>query len=313
MATVKGGLMKKQQEAQVQQEVRNRSITAIMNEMLSSSGIKGRIEELLGKRAPQFMGSLVSLVNTTPQMQQVFRDAPMTIIQAGLKAAAYDLPVDQSLGYAYVVPFYNGKSGKMEANFILGYRGMYQMAMRTGVYTKLNVIDVREGELVKWNPLTEDIELAFIEDEEEREKKKIIGYCGFFRLANGMEKYIYWSTQKIASHEKAHRKGQSQNPVWRDNYDAMCRKTIIRELIGRWGIMSIDYRTATPETMAFASAAASNTVDDEDSVDTVETETTEATEVKETLPDGRKVDPSTGEITTEAPVDKYDIFHPEKE
>lgn len=270
MATVKGGLLaKKQQEGQVQaqQQVANKSLATIMNEMMDSSGMKNRFHELLGKRAPQFVGSIVSLINASPQMREAFTNAPMSVIQAGLKAATYDLPVDPALGYAYIVPFKNQQEDgkyRMEASFMLGYKGMYQMAMRTGIYTKLNVVDIRDGELKRWNPLTEDIELEFIEDEDTREETPVIGYCGFFRTVNGMEKYIYWSVPKIRRHEQKHRKGKYMNPVWSSNFDAMARKTILRELIGRWGVMSIDYRTATADTLKMAEQIAQGTLDDED-------------------------------------------------
>lgn len=252
---------------QEQQQVKNKSLAVIMNELVDSSGMKKRFHELLGARAPQFVGSIVSLINASPQMQEAFMKAPMTIIQAGLKAATYDLPVDPALGYAYIVPFKNKQpdgSYRMEGSFLLGYKGMYQMAMRTGIYTKLNVVDVREGELKSWNPLTEDIELEFIEDEDSREDTRVVGYCGFFRTVNGMEKYIYWSVPKIQRHEQKHRKGRYMNPVWNSNFDAMARKTILRELIGRWGIMSIDYRTASADTLKMAEQVVQGTLDDED-------------------------------------------------
>ena len=193
MANTSGGLLSTVNKSNENKDVQKKSIALIMNEMLDSNGIKARINELLGKRSAQFAGSLVSLVNADANLQKVFAQAPMTIIQAGLRAAAYDLPVDPGLGYAYIVPFNNtvkDKDGKefkrMEATFIMGYKGMYQLAMRTGVYKKLNVVDVREGELKKYNRLTEDIEIEFIENEDEREVKPIIGYCGYFRLVNGM-------------------------------------------------------------------------------------------------------------------------------
>ena len=305
MATVNGGVIAKRQESagKVQQEVKTRSVATIMNEMLDSSGIKNRIKELLGSRAPQFTGSMVSLVNASPQMQQAFAQAPMTIIQSALRAATYDLPIDPGLGYAYVIPFKNKQadgSYRMEANFILGYKGMYQMAMRTGVYAKLNVVDVREGELKSWNPLTEDIEIEFMEDEDERETLPVIGYCGFYRLVTGMEKYIYWSITKIKQHEKKHRKGKYMNPVWSSDFDSMARKTILRELIGRWGMMSIDYRTATPDTLSLATSIAQGTLDDE-SLPTIEAPS-------EQLPDGREIDVQTGEILQRKECPAQELF-----
>lgn len=272
MATVKGGLLaKKQQENQVQtqQQTANKSVTMVLNNLLDSSGIRKRIDELLGKRAAQLCSSLITIANSTPEMQQAAVQNPMSLLQTGLKAATYDLPLGGDLGFAYPVAFYNTKKGGYECQFILGYKGLYQLAMRTGAYAKINVCDVREGELKSWNRLTEDIELEFIEDEEEREKTKIVGYCGYFRTVNGMEKFVYWSIAKIQHHEERFRKGKYQSQIWRDDPDSMSRKTVLRNMISKWGIMSIDYRSASADVVAMANDAANGTLDDEEIVETI--------------------------------------------
>ena len=225
-----------------------KSVNQIMNAMLDGENLRNRFNDLLGKRAPQFISSIVSLVNSDKNMQQAFYESPMTVIQASLKAASFDLPVDQNLGYAYIVPFnnFNKDSGtsKMEATFILGWKGMHQLAIRTGAYKTINVVDVREGELKNYNRLTEEIEIEFIEDEDERESKPVIGYVGYYRLVNGTEKTIYMTVKQIENHEKKFRKGKYQGKGWRDDWDAMARKTVYRRLIGKWGVMSIEYQTS---------------------------------------------------------------------
>ena len=225
-----------------------KSVNQIMNAMLDGENLRNRFNDLLGKRTPQFISSIVSLVNSDKNMQQAFYESPMTVIQAGLKAASFDLPVDQNLGYAYIVPFnnFNKDSGtsKMEATFILGWKGMHQLAIRTGAYKTLNVVDVREGELKSYNRLTEEIEIEFIEDDDERESKPVIGYVGYYRLVNGTEKTIYMTVKQIENHEKKFRKGKYQGKGWRDDWDAMARKTVYRRLIGKWGVMSIEYQTS---------------------------------------------------------------------
>jgi recombination protein RecT len=242
------------------------STTVMMNSLLDSEGYRKRFEELLGKRTPQFVSALITLCNSTPQLQEAFATAPNTVIQAALKAASFDLPIDPNLGYAYIVPFRN--QGRMEATFLLGYKGLLQLAMRTGVYQKINVVDVREGEWKKFNRLTEDIELEFIEDEEQREALPIIGWCGYFRLINGMEKIIYMGRRQIEAHERKNRKGQNMGKGWRENFEAMAAKTVLRQLIGKWGLMSIDYQTATPAAIAAAEAIARGTFDDDNMVET---------------------------------------------
>ena len=204
-----------------------------MNAMLDGEKLRGRFNELLGKRAPQFVSSLVSMVNADANLQQAFFEAPMTVVQSALKAASFDLPIDQNLGYAYIVPFKNSKKmddgtwkKQMEASFILGWKGMHQLALRTGAYKTINVTDVREGELESYNRLTEEVKINFIEDDDERESKKVIGYVGYYRLVNGAEKTIYMTTKQIENHEKKHRKGDYMGKGWRDDFDAMARKTV---------------------------------------------------------------------------------------
>ena len=227
------------------------SVNQIMNTMLDGEKLRGRFNELLGNRSAQFVSSLVSMVNADQNLQRAFYEAPMTVIQAGLKAAAFDLPIDQNLGYAYIVPFKNSKkdgdgnwSSKTEATFILGWKGMHQLALRTGAYKTINVVDIREGELKSYNRLTEEADIEFIEDDDVRESKPVIGYLGYYRLVNGAEKTIYMTVKQIENHEKKFRKGQYMGKGWKDDFDAMARKTVYRKLIGKWGVMSIQYQSA---------------------------------------------------------------------
>jgi recombination protein RecT len=217
------------------------TVNQLMSAVLDGEKMRARFNELLGKRAPQFVSSLVSLVNADAKLKEAFYAAPMSVIQSALKAATFDLPIDQNLGYAYIVPFKN--KGVMTATFILGWKGMHQLALRTGAYKTINVVDVREGELVAYNRLTEEVELNFIEDDEERETLPVIGYVGYYRLINGAEKTVYMTVKQIEAHEKKNRKGEYMGKGWKDDWDAMARKTVYRRLIGKWGVMSIDYQT----------------------------------------------------------------------
>jgi len=178
----------------------------------------------------------------------------------------------------------------MEASFIMGYKGMNQLALRTGVYKTINVIDVREGELKSYNRLTEDIELDFVEDDEEREKLPIIGWVGYYRLMNGTEKTIYMTRKQIEAHERKFRKGQYMGKGWREDFDNMAMKTVFRRLIGKWGLMSIDYqKQVDPGTLAAADAIAKGQFDDEDSLPPAEP-------AKPINTEGHEVDPATGEV-----------------
>jgi recombination protein RecT len=231
------------------QEVKSPSINKLMNTFLDGEGMRKRFDDLLGKRAPQFISSLVSIVNADTKLQQAFYEAPMTVIQAALKAATYDLPIDQNLGFAYIAPFKNSKknadgswSKVMEATFIPGWKGMNQLALRTGAYKTINVVDVRQGELKKYNRLTEEIDIQFEEDEDKRETLPVIGYVGYYKLVNGAEKVIYKTVKQIQAHEKKNRKGEEMGKGWRESWDDMARKTVYRILIGKYGVMSIEYQ-----------------------------------------------------------------------
>lgn len=244
---MKEGLIQNAQAMQKAPQQKQASVTALVNNLLDRDGMRKRFDELLGKRAPQFISSIISMVNADKNLQQAFYESPMTVIQSSLKAAMFDLPIDPSLGYAYIVPFKNYKKDigakKMEATFILGWKGMHQLALRTGAYKTINVVDVREGELKSYNRLTEEVDIDFVEDEDAREALPIIGYVGYYRLINGAEKTVYMSVKAITAHEKKFRKGEYQGKGWRDDWDAMARKTVYRILIGKWGVMSIDYQT----------------------------------------------------------------------
>lgn len=263
--------MQQREAAQVQTPANgaaNKSVSTMLNALLDSEGYRKRFDELLGKRAPQFISSIISTVNADSKLQQAFVNAPVTVIQAALKAATFDLPIDTTLGYAYIVPY------NMEATFVIGYRGMLQLAMRTGCYEKINVVDVREGELKRYDRLTEDVEIEFVEDEDERETRPIVGWCGYFRMTNGMEKAIYMTRKQIERHEEKNRKGKYMGKGWRENFDSMAAKTVLRRLIGKWGLMSIDYQRADAATLAAAQAIATGKFDDNDEPDVITPEYT---------------------------------------
>ena len=231
------------------QDEGKQSVNTMLSSILDGEKMRHRFEEILGKRTPQFLSSLTTMINGTPELTKCFYESPMSVIQAALKAVSFDLPIDQALGYAYIVPFKNKKKSEdgasyyaYEASFILGWKGMHQLALRTGAYKTINVVDIREGELRSYNRLTEEADVTFIEDEAQREATPVIGYLGYYRLVNGAEKTIYMSRKQIEAHEQRFRKGQYMGKGWRDDWDAMARKTVYRILIGKWGVMSIEYQ-----------------------------------------------------------------------
>lgn len=196
--------------------------------LLNSPAVKKRFEEVLNKRAPQYISSIVNLVNSDVNLMQC---EPMSVISSCMVAATLDLPVDKNLGYAWIVPYKN------KATFQLGYKGYIQLALRTGKYKAINVIEVHEGELIKWNPLTEELEIDF----EKKKSDAVIGYAGYFELINGFRKAVYWPKEKIEAHRK---KFSKSDFGWKNDYDAMAKKTVIRNMLSKWGILSIDMQVA---------------------------------------------------------------------
>lgn len=248
------------------------TVAGIINHYLDSEGLRKRFDELLGKRAPQFISSLVTIITGDAKLQQTTFENPMSVIGAALRAASYDLPIDPALGFAYVLPFENSvkqadKTYKkvFTGGFVIGYRGYQQLCLRTGVYARVpDAVDIREGELVSYDRLRGDIVIEWIGDEEERNKRPIIGYAGYYRLLSGAEKTIYMTKRAIDAHEIKHRKGDYQSKSWRNFWESMARKTVIREL-ARSGLMSIDYQnTADPKAIEIAERLITGNLDDED-------------------------------------------------
>ena len=241
------------------------SVNTMLNSLLDGEKMRKRFDELLGKRTPQFLSSLVSMINDNKDLQEAFYQSPMSVIKSALQAATYDLPIDPTLGFAYIVPFnnsYKDENGrwqkKKQATFVIGYKGMTQLCLRTGAYSRIpDAVDVREGELISYDRLTGDAEFKWIEDEDEREELPIIGYAGYFRLKNGAEKTIYMSRKQIEAHERKNRKGTDMGKGWREDFDSMARKTVIRRLCGKYALMSIEYQDGTDkDTMNLATALA---------------------------------------------------------
>lgn len=200
--------------------------------LMDSPAVKKRFEEVLCERAPQYMSSIVNLVNSDTNLKKC---EPMSVISSCMLAATMDLPVDKNLGYAWVVPY------GTKAQFQMGYKGYIQLALRTGQYKAINVVEIREGELISWNPLSEEVEIDFTQ----RKSDKVIGYAGYFKLLNGFEKTVYWSREDVEAHAKKFSKTYSfKNGVWQTDFDSMAKKTVLRNLLSKWGILSIEMQKA---------------------------------------------------------------------
>lgn len=202
------------------------------------------------QRAARFTASIVSAVSVNPALQEC---EGSTILAGALLGESLNLSPSPQLGQYYLVPFKNTKRGTTEAAFVLGYKGYIQLALRSGYYKKLNVIAIKEGELINYDALNEEIEVALITDEAEREKAKTIGYYAMFEYLNGFRKAMYWSREKMEAHAIQYSKGYAAKKgytFWEKDFDGMAYKTMLRQLISKWGIMSTELEQAYTNDMA---------------------------------------------------------------
>ncbi len=196
------------------------------------------------KRAARFTAAITSAVSNQPDLQAC--DAS-TILSGALLGESLNLSPSPQLGQYYLVPFKDRKNNRTTATFILGYKGYVQLALRSGYYERLNVFEIKEGELISFNPLTEELELSIIQDDAERTAKKTIGYAATFKYMNGFTKTIYWSREKMEAHAlqySAGYKAKKGYTYWEKDFDGMAKKTMLRQLISKWGVMSTELETA---------------------------------------------------------------------
>ena len=216
---------------------------------IQSEGYKQLINNTLRdpKRANRFVANIMSAVATNPNLADC--DAG-TILSAGLLGESLNLSPSAQLGQFHLVPFNDKQRGKV-ATFILGWKGYYQLALRSGYYKKLNALAIKQGELIRFNPLEEEIEVKLIEDDTIREQAETIGYYAFFEYNNGFKKAIYWSKEKMEAHALKYSQGYradkqkgTEYTYWAKSFDDQALKTMYRQLISKYGIMSTEMQEA---------------------------------------------------------------------
>lgn len=229
----------------------NRQQKTGLTAYLTNDAVKNQINNVVGgKNGERFIASIVSAVQVNSDLQECTNPS---ILSAALLGESLKLSPSPQLGQYYMVPFRNNKKGCKEAQFQLGYKGYIQLAIRSGHYKKLNVLAIKEGELVRFDPLNEEIEVNLINDEEVREEAKTIGYYAMFEYTNGFRKAMYWSKKKMEAHALKYSKGYAAKKgytFWEKDFDGMAYKTMLRQLISKWGIMSIDMQNAMESDMA---------------------------------------------------------------
>lgn len=216
-------------------------------EYLNQDSVKENIQKTLGKRSGQFISSVASLYNSIEKLKECDQKSVML---ACLTAASLDLPINQNLGFAYIIPYlqkYKDDKGvwqeKLVAQFQMGYKGFIQLAQRSGQFKTIHVSDVKEGELKKIDRMTGTLTFEWVE--EGREKLKTIGFVGYIELINGFNKPMYMTIDELKQHglkfSQTYKKGFG---LWRDEFDAMARKTMIKLLLARYAPLTVEMQKA---------------------------------------------------------------------
>lgn len=237
---------------------------------LTQDAVKQQINNVIGgKDGQRFISAIVSAVNTNPALQECTNQS---ILSGALLGESLKLSPSPQLGHYYLVPFNDREKGKV-ATFQLGYKGYIQLAIRSGYYKKLNVLAIKEGELVRYDPLDEEVEVNLIDDDILREEAPTMGYFAMFEYENGFRKTLYWSKKKMLAHAEKYsfafyKNGGAKSlelleqgkipekdmwkysSFWFKDFDGMALKTMLRQLISKWGIMSIDLQNAIDKDMA---------------------------------------------------------------
>ena len=245
------------------EEKKELGIVAQVKNILDDEKTKARFNEILGAKAPQYMTSIVNTVSGSPELKKC---DSVSIMSAAFIAASFDLPIDPNLGYAALVPYKrryrNDKTGEWEsatnAQFQLMYKGFVQLAIRTGEYEKMNCSEVYKDEIISYNPITGECE--FVTDfseckmRDEGNSDNVVGYYAWFRLKSGFSKELYMSKQAVANHAKkysqSYRKDLEKNwtnSKWSTDFGAMAKKTVLKMLLSKWGILSVQMQRAMAE------------------------------------------------------------------
>lgn len=215
---------------------------------LTQDAVKDQINKVVGgKDGQRFISAIISATTANPALQECTNQS---ILSGALLGESLKLSPSPQLGQYYLVPYNDNSKGKV-AQFQLGYKGYIQLAIRSGQYKKLNVLAIKEGELVRFDALNEEIEVQLIQDEEARESAPTIGYYAMFEYVNGFKKAMYWSKTKMEAHAIKYSPGYAADKrkgtaytFWSKDFDGMAYKTMLRQLISKWGIMSIEMSTA---------------------------------------------------------------------
>lgn len=225
---------------------------------LNGSHMSNYLLQTLGEKKGEFVANVTTLVSNNKNLQDCDANS---IIFSALKATALDLPLDQNLGFAYVIPY------NKQAQFQMGYKGFVQLAMRSGQFKTINVRDVREGEIVGEDFISGEMQFKRVED---RESKPIVGYVAYFRLINGFEKMSYWTMKELELHAKKYSQTYSSSKdyvrnssKWTTDFDGMAKKTALKLLLSKYAPLSIQMQSAIKADQAVITEQGERYIDNE--------------------------------------------------
>lgn len=216
------------------------------NRAISADKTQEYLASVLGERKGSFINNVTALVTNNAMLQDC---EPMPLMFTALKATALELPLDPNLGFAYIIPYKNGRTGKTDPQFQIGYKGIVQLAIRSGQFKTINVRDVREGEIIGEDFLSGELQFRMLK--ENREQAKVIGYVGFFELTNGFRKMAYWTVAELEQHAgkysqtySADKRYSKRSSKWSTDFDAMAKKTVLKNLLSKYAPLSVEMQSA---------------------------------------------------------------------
>lgn len=207
----------------------------LMQSIVNAEGSKALLENSLKENSGAFAASVIDLYASDTYLQNC---APQAVFAEVLKAVSLKLPINKQLGFAYIIP--RRDHGVWKPVFQLGYKGYIQLCMRTGAYRYINAGPVYEGELISVDKLSGSVDLGG-----DAESDIVIGYFAYMETLNGFQKCLYWSKEKLLRHAERYSDSyKSGNKIWKDNFEEMAVKTVLRYLLSHWGVMSTEMETA---------------------------------------------------------------------
>lgn len=275
------------------------------NDLIANESTQNHLSVVLAGKKETFVSNITALVANDTNLQDC---DPLTILYAGIKATALGLMLDPNIGLAYVVPYYNSKTKKKEAQLQIGWRGFYQLAMRSGQFKCINVTDIREGEMSDFDLLSGSAKFKAMPN---RESLPVVGYAAYFMLNNGYAKTLYMTKGEVEVHAKRYSKTYGSDKeyirdksLWATDFDAMARKTVLKALLKNYGILCVEMQEAVASDQSVLDREGRPSYVDNDGYSSVEDVTHEVAKEIETTTASEVIDfdPETGEIAQPEPM-----------